>query len=207
MKEIKFTPTQGAVLTLGHQFDHKARKIAFGGYRHSPENIVYLKLEIDTDKYLIPLSDNELLVTQPMTNKVGRFKGQLVEMDSDNNLISNSCVFACVVRESIKAEDQYEIHDPSLDLWTEKVKRLYDEVAFKLENGEFKGEPFRFEDFTDEQLASLKGDRGDDAIVIPSNGMFTLNIEGNDLYVNYNKADEPPSLHIDDDGNLIFGEV
>lgn len=47
---------------------------------------------------------------------------------------------------------------------------------------------------------------GKDGIVIPSNGMFTMEIFGNDLIIYYNESDEPPSLRIDNDGHLIFGE-
>ena len=47
---------------------------------------------------------------------------------------------------------------------------------------------------------------GKDGIVIPSNGMFTMEIVGNDLMLYYNDADKPPGLHIDEDGHLIFGE-
>ena len=47
---------------------------------------------------------------------------------------------------------------------------------------------------------------GKDGIVIPSNGMFTMDIVGNDLMIYYNDADKPPSLRIGKDGHLIFGE-
>lgn len=47
---------------------------------------------------------------------------------------------------------------------------------------------------------------GKDGIVIPSNGMFTMEIVGNDLMIYYNDADKPPSLRIDENGHLIFGE-
>nr|DAG29350.1 MAG TPA: hypothetical protein [Caudoviricetes sp.] len=47
---------------------------------------------------------------------------------------------------------------------------------------------------------------GKDGIVIPSNGMFTMEIVGNDLMIYYNDSDKPPSLRIDENGHLIFGE-
>lgn len=46
----------------------------------------------------------------------------------------------------------------------DKVNNTVDEIESKLESGEFKGEkgdPFTYEDFTEEQLQNLKGEKGD----------------------------------------------
>lgn len=47
---------------------------------------------------------------------------------------------------------------------------------------------------------------GKDGLVIPTTGMYTLDIVGNDLMIYYNDADQVPDLYIDKNGCLIFGE-
>lgn len=64
-----------------------------------------------------------------------------------------------------------------------------------------------------ELLKGPKGDKGDKGprglpgLSVPTNGMmsFFVNDEGN-LMVAYNDADEKPSVYIDEEGHLIFGE-
>ena len=47
---------------------------------------------------------------------------------------------------------------------------------------------------------------GKDGLIIPTTGMYTLDIVGNDLMIYYNDADQVPDLYIDENGCLIFGE-
>ena len=47
---------------------------------------------------------------------------------------------------------------------------------------------------------------GKDGLVIPTTGMYTLDIVGNDLMIYYNDVDQVPDLYIDKSGCLIFGE-
>lgn len=51
--------------------------------------------------------------------------------------------------------------------WVEKsaeVQDLIDTIQGMLDSGELKGDPFTYDDFTEEQLAALKGEPGDDGV-------------------------------------------
>lgn len=50
-----------------------------------------------------------------------------------------------------------------LDALISETAELVDDIKEKLDNGEFKGEPFKYEDFTPEQLAALEGPPGKSA--------------------------------------------
>lgn len=77
--------------------------------------------------------------------------------------------------------------------------------VFNIPKGD-KGDPFTYDDFTQEQLASLKGDQGVPGLNLNSNGLFALDVEGEDLVAYYPDSGTDPRdyLSIDSNGNLIY---
>lgn len=77
--------------------------------------------------------------------------------------------------------------------------------VFNIPRGD-KGDPFTYDDFTQEQLASLKGDQGVPGLNLNSNGLFALDVEGEDLVAYYPDSGTDPRdyLSIDSNGNLIY---
>lgn len=118
-------------------------------------------------------------------------------------------------------ETDYPVKDPELDVYRqllEKIEKLKGVRETEIRNN---GEEIQWRYVGEEEWQKLisvsditgytpiKGKDyfdGKDGIVIPSNGMFTMEIVGNDLMIYYNDADKPPSLRIDENGHLIFGE-
>lgn len=124
------------------------------------------------------------------------------------------------INESIRNKD-YSVKEPDPDVYRqllEKIEKLKGVRETEIRNN---GEEIQWRYVGEEEWKKLisvakitgytpiKGKDyfdGKDGIVIPSNGMFTMEIVGNDLMLYYNDADKPPGLHIDEDGHLIFGE-
>lgn len=58
-----------------------------------------------------------------------------------------------------------------------------------------------------EELKGKRGERGLPGLVVPTNGTYSMLIDsGGDLCVLFDDADNPPSLFIDDNGDLCWGE-
>lgn len=131
-------------LVIGHKYDHKDKVIHFNGFvKKNDDSVVYFKLQTNQGNWMIPLVDYEWLVTQPMTNEAGEFRGQLMELmtvDGVAEYISSSKTFKVTVLKSIK-EGSHEVIDPSLDLWAEHLQHLYNDIYDAFERGDFKGEP------------------------------------------------------------------
>ncbi len=124
------------------------------------------------------------------------------------------------INRSIRETD-YPIKEPDLDIYRqllEKIEKLKGVRETEIRNN---GEEIQWRYVGEEEWEKLisvsditgytpvKGKDyfdGKDGIVIPSNGMFTMEIVGNDLMIYYNDSDKPPSLRIDENGHLIFGE-
>lgn len=187
-------------LTLGYEREHYAWAVRFDGFemRDPKKNVLYFKIDMREMTVPVPLVDYMFPVTFTLTKKRGKYKGQLEEYAPDGTLVHESKVFKVVIDESIPLEGEYEITSPDADMWAVKLKELENDLEEKLASGYFKGE---------------KGDRGErgpqglNGVVIPTNGMYTMDVEedGN-LVMYYNDADEAPDLSINEDGYLVFGE-
>lgn len=106
----------------------------------------------------------EYTITAQTSVAVGLVNCELRLYDANANLLT-SPRFTIVVDEIIFNPDDIQIESENeinvLDRLVSEATRLVDDIETKLENGEFKGDPFTYEDFTDEQLADLKGEKGD----------------------------------------------
>lgn len=90
-----------------------------------------------------------------------------------------------------------QIDDEQVDAAIDRLDNAVDDLKEKTDSGYFDGKDGK---------TPVKGVDYFDAIVIPSNGMFSMMIKNGHLNVLYNEINEPPSLFIDGDGHLIFGE-
>ena len=116
------------------------------------------------------IKDNVIVYdfTEQTVPVVGQVKCEVVLYDSNNERIT-SPHFDIMVEDVIYNDEEIFSSDEANALIsaTAEAKAITAEVEQKLANGEFvgekgeKGDPFTYEDFTEEQLASLKGEKGD----------------------------------------------
>lgn len=106
----------------------------------------------------------EYMITAQTSVAVGVVDCELRLYDANTNLLT-SPNFTIVVDEIIYNPDEIQIESENeinaLDSLISEATALIADFEERLENGEFKGDPFTYEDFTDEQLADLKGEKGD----------------------------------------------
>ena len=135
---ITFDITKSHALNLGQQYDHNLTTVTFTGFvPEDAEHTVYLKFE---GLGLYPLLNMGFTVSQSFTLESGVFKGQLLEIDSEETLIQNSRVFDMMVKPSLDENTEIVEETPSLDLWFDEMSELYNTVSTKLANGDFNGE-------------------------------------------------------------------
>lgn len=96
----------------------------------------------------------------------------------------------------IEPEDEQTFREDIQSIMNQ-TKDIAESVRKDADTGKFKGEKGEKGD---------KGDQGIPGLVIPANGMFSFFIKDGNLIVVYNSGDTPPSLYIDKNGCLIFGE-
>lgn len=135
--EVIFNINSHHALNLGHQYDHNATHVTFEGFTPIDiNNAVYLKFD---GLGLIPLLDMGFIVSSNFVIESGVFKGQLVEISADNELIQHSAPFNMMVKPSLYASTEIYEEDPQMQLWFTAMSELYQTVERKLENGEFEG--------------------------------------------------------------------
>lgn len=135
--EVIFNINSHHALNLGHQYDHNATHVTFEGFTPIDiNNAVYLKFD---GLGLIPLLDMGFIVSSNYVIESGVFKGQLVEVSTDNELIQHSAPFNMMVKPSLYASNEIYEEDPQMELWFTAMSELYQTVEHKLENGEFEG--------------------------------------------------------------------
>ena len=119
------------------------------------------------------IKDNVIIYdfTEQTVPVVGQVHCEVTLYDANNEGIT-SPRFDIVVDDVIYNDEEIVSSDEATALITAtaEAKAITAEVEQKLANGEFvgepgtkgdKGDPFTYEDFTEEQLASLKGEKGD----------------------------------------------
>ena len=131
MNVIKYNVNSGDVCQIGRQYEYGKTQVIFEGYQViDSANEIYFKFvgRTDDSKYLIPIIDMTLDITQQLTKHVGQFSCQLEEMNTEGTLVSQSPVFCVAVKRSIKVGADYEVQDPRLETIYQKYNAMYNTI-------------------------------------------------------------------------------
>ena len=132
MNVIKYNVNSGDVCQIGRQYEYGKTQVIFEGYQViDSANEIYFKFvgRTDDSKYLIPIVDMTLDITQQLTKHVGQFRCQLEEMNTEGTLVSQSPVFYVAVKRSIKVGAAYEVQDPRLETIYQKYNEMYNIIS------------------------------------------------------------------------------
>lgn len=113
---------------IGHQYEHKATLVKFMNLDY--QGSLYIRLEINDYKNMVPLTADSFLVGKPLTFHSGTVKGQLYSMTADGDYEQLSKVFNMIIEESIGYQDPSEYPvDPNVELIYEELKTLKSECT------------------------------------------------------------------------------
>ena len=132
MNVIKYNVNSGDVCQIGRQYEYGKTQVIFEGYQViDSANEIYFKFvgRTEDSKYLIPIVDMTLDITQQLTKHVGQFSCQLEEMNTEGTLVSQSPVFYVAVKRSIKVGADYEVQDPRLETIYQKYNQMYNIIS------------------------------------------------------------------------------
>lgn len=132
MNVIKYNVNSGDVCQIGRQYEYGKTQVIFEGYQVTDSaNEIYFKFvgRTEDSKYLIPIVDMTLDITQQLTKHVGQFSCQLEEMNTEGTLVSQSPVFYVAVKRSIKVGADYEVQDPRLETIYQKYNQMYNTIS------------------------------------------------------------------------------
>ena len=132
MNVIKYNVNSGDVCQIGRQYEYGKTQVIFEGYQViDSANEIYFKFvgRTEDSKYLIPIVDMTLDITQQLTKHVGQFSCQLEEMNTEGTLVSQSPVFYVAVKRSIKVGADYEVQDPRLETIYQKYNQMYNTIS------------------------------------------------------------------------------
>ncbi len=132
MNVIKYNVNSGDVCQIGRQYEYGKTQVIFEGYQvNDSANEIYFKFigRTEDSKYLIPIVDMTLDITQQLTKHVGQFSCQLEEMNTEGTLVSQSPVFYVAVKRSIKVGADYEVQDPRLETIYQKYNQMYNTIS------------------------------------------------------------------------------
>ena len=132
MNVIKYNVNSGDVCQIGRQYEYGKTQVIFEGYQVTDSaNEIYFKFvgRTEESKYLIPIVDMTLDITQQLTKHVGQFSCQLEEMNTEGTLVSQSHVFYVAVKRSIKVGADYEVQDPRLETIYQKYNEMYNIIS------------------------------------------------------------------------------
>ena len=132
MNVIKYNVNSGDVCQIGRQYEYGKTQVIFEGYQIADSaNEIYFKFvgRTEESKYLIPIIDMTLDITQQLTKHVGQFSCQLEEMNTEGTLVSQSPVFYVAVKRSIKVGADYEVQDPRLETIYQKYNEMYNIIS------------------------------------------------------------------------------
>ena len=132
MNVIKYNVNSGDVCQIGRQYEYGKTQIIFEGYQViDSANEIYFKFigRTEDSKYLIPIVDMTLDITQQLTKHVGQFSCQLEEMNTEGTLVSQSPVFYVAVKRSIKVGADHEVQDPRLETIYQKYNEMYNIIS------------------------------------------------------------------------------
>ena len=132
MNVIKYNVNSGDVCWIGRQYEYGKTQVIFEGYQViDSANEIYFKFvgRTEDSKYLIPIVDMTLDITQQLTKHVGQFSCQLEEMNTEGTLVSQSPVFYVAVKRSIKVGADYEVQDSRLETIYQKYNQMYNTIS------------------------------------------------------------------------------
>lgn len=132
MNVIKYNVNSGDVCQIGRQYEYGKTQVIFEGYQViNSANEIYFKFvgRTEESKYLIPIVDMTLDITQQLTKHAGQFSCQLEEMNTEGTLVSHSPVFYVAVKRSIKVGADYEVQDPRLETIYQKYNEMYNIIS------------------------------------------------------------------------------
>lgn len=132
MNVIKYNVNSGDVCQIGRQYEYGKTQVIFEGYQViDSANEIYFKFigRTEESKYLIPIVDMTLDITQQLTKHVGQFSCQLEEMNTGGTLVSQSPVFYVAVKRSIKVGADYEVQEPRLETIYQKYNEMYNIIS------------------------------------------------------------------------------
>ena len=132
MNVIKYNVNSGEVCQIGRQYEYGKTQVIFEGYQViDSANEIYFKFvgRTEDSKYLVPIVDMTLDITQQLTKHVGQFSCQLEEMNTEGTLVSQSPVFYVAVKRSIKVGADYEVQDPRLETIYQKYNQMYNTIS------------------------------------------------------------------------------
>ena len=132
MNVIKYNVNSGDVCQIGRQYEYGKTQVIFEGYQViDSANEIYFKFvgRTEESKYLIPIVDMTLDITQQLTKHVGQFSCQLEEMNTEGTLVSQSPVFYVAVKRSIKVGADYEVQDSRLETIYQKYNEMYNIIS------------------------------------------------------------------------------
>ena len=132
MNVIKYNVNSGDVCQIGRQYEYGKTQVVFEGYQViDSANEIYFKFvgRTEDSKYLIPIVDMTLDITQQLTKHVGQFSCQLEEMNTEGTLVSQSPVFYVSIKRSIKVGADYEVQEPRLETIYQKYNEMYNIIS------------------------------------------------------------------------------
>ena len=132
MNVIKYNVNSGDVCQIGRQYEYGKTQVIFEGYQViDSANEIYFKFvgRTEDSKYLVPIIDMSLDITQQLTKHVGQFSCQLEEMNTEGTLVSQSPVFYVAVKRSIKVGADYEVQDSRLETIYQKYNEMYNIIS------------------------------------------------------------------------------
>ena len=132
MNVIKYNVNSGDVCQIGRQYEYGKTQVIFEGYQViDSANEIYFKFvgRTEESKYLIPIVDMTLDITQQLTKHVGQFSCQLEEMNTEGTLVSQSPVFYVAVKRSIKVGADYEVQESRLETIYQKYNEMYNIIS------------------------------------------------------------------------------
>ena len=189
MNIINYNVTSEKPCQIGYQYEHYINQVVFEGFEPVDEtNEFYFKFIGRTAdrKYLIPMVDMTIDITQTLTKNAGTFRCQIVELTASGDLVKESPLFTFSIKPSIRISAENEVIDDRLETIYSKYNTMYNviyqtneemislmaDLENKRDTGYFtgpqgpKGEKgadggvIYFEELTDEQKEMIRGPEG-----------------------------------------------
>ena len=145
MNVISFDIKSQQTCVIGFTGEHNKNVLVLRGFKlKDASNEVYLKFEGRTadTRYLIPIMDMTLVITNSLTKYAGKFRCQLEERTADGTFVSESNTFRLKVVQSLNTDADYEVVEEELPTIYSKYNAMYNLIK-KTQEDAYKGEADR----------------------------------------------------------------